>query len=149
MTDGLIDEFNDQRSLDTPLAESGIAGMAIGMAVLTAFGTTRIDRTTEALDDQAYRDSILPSELVGKPLSDPLVLHAIELWASAEAAEVLAGISDGERLGLAAGYVKEGDAAALADGAEMGGGDLMRLAAGHVRIFAEAGKLADRIDQVV
>jgi hypothetical protein len=66
-----------------------MAGMAIGMAVLTAFGTTRIDRTTEALNDQVYRDSILPPELVGQPLGDPLVLDAIELWASAEAAEVL------------------------------------------------------------
>jgi MFS family permease len=66
-----------------------MAGMAIGMAVLTAFGTTRIDRTTDALDDQAYRDSILPPELVGQPLADPLVLDAIERWASAEAAEVL------------------------------------------------------------
>jgi len=66
-----------------------MAGMAVGMAVLTAFGTTRIDQTTLALDDQAYRDSILPAELVGQPLGDPLVLDAIEHWASAEAAEVL------------------------------------------------------------
>jgi pyruvate dehydrogenase E1 component beta subunit len=33
VTDGLIDEYGDQRSLDTPLAESGIVGMAVGMAV--------------------------------------------------------------------------------------------------------------------
>lgn len=33
VTDGLIDQFGPQRVLDTPLAESGIAGMAIGMAV--------------------------------------------------------------------------------------------------------------------
>jgi MFS family permease len=66
-----------------------MAGMAIGMAVLTAFGTTRIDQTTRALDEQAYRDAILPAELVGQPLADPLVLDAIERWASAEAAEVL------------------------------------------------------------
>jgi len=33
VTDGLIDRFGDQRSLDTPLAESGIVGMAIGMAI--------------------------------------------------------------------------------------------------------------------
>ncbi len=33
VTDGLIDKFGEQRSVDTPLAESGIAGMAIGMAV--------------------------------------------------------------------------------------------------------------------
>ncbi len=33
VTDGLMDRFGDQRSLDTPLAESGIVGMAIGMAI--------------------------------------------------------------------------------------------------------------------
>ena len=33
VTDGLIDQFGNQRVLDTPLAESGIVGMSIGMAV--------------------------------------------------------------------------------------------------------------------
>jgi len=33
VTEGLIDQFGDQRSLDTPLAESAIVGMSIGMAV--------------------------------------------------------------------------------------------------------------------
>ncbi|MCJ7830063.1 MAG: alpha-ketoacid dehydrogenase subunit beta [Desulfobacterales bacterium] len=33
VTEGLIEKFGDQRVLDTPLAESGIAGMSIGMAV--------------------------------------------------------------------------------------------------------------------
>jgi pyruvate dehydrogenase E1 component beta subunit len=33
VTDGLIDQFGDQRVLDTPLAESAIAGVSIGMAV--------------------------------------------------------------------------------------------------------------------
>jgi pyruvate dehydrogenase E1 component beta subunit len=33
VTEGLFDQFGDQRSLDTPLAESGIVGMSIGMAV--------------------------------------------------------------------------------------------------------------------
>jgi pyruvate dehydrogenase E1 component beta subunit len=32
VTDGLIDQFGDQRVLDTPLAESGIVGMSVGMA---------------------------------------------------------------------------------------------------------------------
>ncbi len=32
VTDGLIDLFGDERVLDTPLAESGIVGMSIGMA---------------------------------------------------------------------------------------------------------------------
>jgi pyruvate dehydrogenase E1 component beta subunit len=33
VTDGLIDSFGEDRVIDTPLAESGILGMAIGMAV--------------------------------------------------------------------------------------------------------------------
>lgn len=69
-----------------------MAGMAIGMAILTAFGTTRIDAVTVALDDAAYRNSVLPPELVGRPLSDPLVLDALERWASAEAATVLGSL---------------------------------------------------------
>ena len=32
-TDGLINQFGEERVLDTPLAESAIAGMSIGMAV--------------------------------------------------------------------------------------------------------------------
>jgi len=33
VTDGLFEQFGESRSLDTPLAESGIVGMSIGMAV--------------------------------------------------------------------------------------------------------------------
>jgi pyruvate dehydrogenase E1 component beta subunit len=33
VTEGLIDEFGEERVMDTPLAESGIAGFAIGMAL--------------------------------------------------------------------------------------------------------------------
>ena len=33
VTDGLIKEFGDERVLDTPLAESGIVGTAIGLAL--------------------------------------------------------------------------------------------------------------------
>ena len=33
VTDGLIDQFGDQRVLDTPLAEAAIVGMSIGMGV--------------------------------------------------------------------------------------------------------------------
>jgi MFS family permease len=66
-----------------------MAGMALGMAILTAFATSRIDTLTEAIRDQVFRDRILPPDLVGEPLSDPLVLDALERWASAEAATVL------------------------------------------------------------
>ncbi|SPF39403.1 Pyruvate dehydrogenase E1 component subunit beta [Syntrophobacter sp. SbD1] len=34
VTDGLLDKFGSQRVLDTPLAESAIAGFSIGMAIL-------------------------------------------------------------------------------------------------------------------
>ena len=33
VTDGLLDRFGPERVIDTPLAESGIVGMAIGMAI--------------------------------------------------------------------------------------------------------------------
>lgn len=33
VTDGLVDQFGEERSMDTPLAESGIVGMSIGMAL--------------------------------------------------------------------------------------------------------------------
>jgi pyruvate dehydrogenase E1 component beta subunit len=33
VTDGLVNKYGDQRVIDTPLAESGIVGMSIGMAV--------------------------------------------------------------------------------------------------------------------
>lgn len=66
-----------------------MAGMAFGMAILTAFATSRIDAVSVAIRDQAYRDRILPADLVGAPLSDPLVLDALERWASSEAATVL------------------------------------------------------------
>ena len=34
VTEGLVDQFGEQRVLDTPLAEAGIVGMSIGMAAL-------------------------------------------------------------------------------------------------------------------
>jgi MFS family permease len=64
-----------------------MAGMALGMAILTAFGTTRIDSVTEAFNDQ-----ILPPDLVGRTMADPLVLDALERWAAGEAASVLGSL---------------------------------------------------------
>jgi len=79
-----------------------MAGMALGMAILTAFGTTQIDTVVAALNDQAYRDAILPPELVGSTMADPLVLDAIETWAAGEAASVLGSLFLAAALVLAA-----------------------------------------------
>lgn len=69
-----------------------MAGMAIGLAVLTGFGTSRIEALSVVLTDAAARDAILPLELVGRPLQDPQVIGALETWASAQAASILGGI---------------------------------------------------------
>jgi sugar phosphate isomerase/epimerase len=40
-----------------------MAGMAVGLAVLTAFGTGRIEALSVVITDQAARDAVLPQEL--------------------------------------------------------------------------------------
>jgi len=69
-----------------------MAGMAIGLAVLTGFGTQRIEGLSVVLTDAAARDLVLPVELRGRQLADPLVVNALEQWASAQAASILAGL---------------------------------------------------------
>jgi MFS family permease len=69
-----------------------MAGMAVGLAVLTAFGTGRIEALSLVLTDQATRDAVLPPTLRGRPLADPLVVDVLEAWASAQAASILAGL---------------------------------------------------------
>ncbi|MFN8520388.1 MAG: MFS transporter [Chloroflexota bacterium] len=69
-----------------------MAGMAVGLAVLTAFGTGRIEALSVVLTDQAARDAVLPPELRGRALADPLVVDVLESWASAQAASILAGL---------------------------------------------------------
>ena len=68
-------------------------GMAIGLAVLTAYGSTTIDRLTAEVyaTPDAYQ-ALLPPELVGRPLNDGLVVAALEAWAAGEAARILGGI---------------------------------------------------------
>ncbi len=68
-------------------------GMAVGLAALTAFGSTTIDR----LYNQVYATSdsfklFIPEALRGRPLRDGLVVQALEDWASSEAARILVGI---------------------------------------------------------
>jgi MFS family permease len=68
-------------------------GMAIGLAVLTAYGSTVIDR----LHDQIYNTpggylQYIPADLQGRDLHDPLVVGALETWASGEAAQIMVGL---------------------------------------------------------
>jgi MFS family permease len=68
-------------------------GMAVGLAVLTAFGSTIIDRLWSAIyaTPDAYK-AFLPASLRDRPLEDGLVVEALEAWASGEAARILIGI---------------------------------------------------------
>ncbi len=69
-----------------------MAGMAIGLAVLTGFGTQRIEGLSVVLTDAVARDQVLPEALRGRALADPLVVDVLEAWASSQAASILAGL---------------------------------------------------------
>jgi MFS family permease len=69
-----------------------MAGMAVGLAVLTGFGTQRIESLSVVINDAAARDLVLPVELRGRPLGDLAVIDVLETWASAQAASILAGL---------------------------------------------------------
>jgi hypothetical protein len=68
-------------------------GMAIGLAILTAYGSTTIDRLSREIyaTPDAYTQFI-PEELRDRPLRDPLVVEALETWASREAASIMVGL---------------------------------------------------------
>jgi MFS family permease len=68
-------------------------GMAVGLAILTAYGSTTIER----LYDQVYATAdsyktFIPAELRDRPLRDGLVVQALETWAAGEAARIMVGI---------------------------------------------------------
>jgi MFS family permease len=70
-----------------------MVGMAVGLAILTAYGSTTIDR----LYDQVYATEgayleIIPADLRDRPLRDPFVVDALEDWASREAAGIMVGL---------------------------------------------------------
>lgn len=70
-----------------------MVGMAVGLAILTAYGSTTIDR----LYDQVYAtpdayQQYVPPELRDRPLKDPLVVEALEAWAAGEAARIMVGV---------------------------------------------------------
>ncbi len=68
-------------------------GMSIGLAVLTAYGSTVIDQ----LHDQIYNTpggylQHIPPDLQNRDLHDPLVVGALESWAAGEAARIMTGL---------------------------------------------------------
>ena len=70
-----------------------MAGMAVGLAILTAYGSTTIDR----LYDQVYATAdaykvYIPEILRNRPLHDALVVNALEAWAASEAARIMVGL---------------------------------------------------------
>jgi MFS family permease len=77
-------------------------GMAIGVAVLTAYGSTTIDRLYDrlfsAVNPEGWKQ-VIPAELRDRPLRDGLVVNALEAWAANEASGILVGMF------LAAGVV--------------------------------------------
>jgi MFS family permease len=68
-------------------------GMAIGLATLTAFGSTIIDRLWAQIlaTPDAYK-AFIPESLRDRAFNDGLVVEALEQWASAEAARILVGV---------------------------------------------------------
>ena len=68
-------------------------GMAVGLAVLTAYGSTTIDRLSAQVyaTPDAYL-AYIPENLRDRPLKDPLVVEALESWASREAASIMVGL---------------------------------------------------------
>ena len=68
-------------------------GMAVGLAILTAYGSTTIDRLYDEVyaTPDAYLEFI-PESLRDRPLRDPFVVGALEEWASREAASIMVGL---------------------------------------------------------
>jgi MFS family permease len=68
-------------------------GMAVGVAVLTAYGSTTIDRLYDQLFavPDAWKE-VIPVELRDRPLRDGLVVEALERWAATEASGILIGL---------------------------------------------------------
>ena len=70
-------------------------GMAVGVAVLTAFGSTTIDRLFDQLFSAANPEgwkAVIPAELRDRPLRDGFVVDALEAWAANEASGILVGM---------------------------------------------------------
>lgn len=115
-----------------------MVGMAVGVAILTAYGSTQIDRLYanlfSAANPDGWRD-VIPAELRDRDLHDGLVVNALEAWASGEASRILVGmflaagivtvvaIPPGLALGRRARRLTAGSVASDATGTRSGGSD--------------------------
>ena len=65
-------------------------GMAIGLAVLTAYGSTTIEHLNDEIfsSPEAYA-AFLPPELADRSFQDPLIVDFLETWAAERAAETM------------------------------------------------------------
>ena len=68
-------------------------GMAIGVAILTAYGSTTINH----LYDQLFAvpdgwKAVIPEDLRDRPLRDAFVVDALETWAAGQASQILVGL---------------------------------------------------------
>jgi hypothetical protein len=114
-------------------------GMAVGVAVLTAYGSTTIDRLYDRLFSAANPDGwkdVIPAELRDRPLRDGLVVNALEAWAAREASGILVGMF------LAAGVVT---IIAIPPGLALGS-RTRRLSAGATTTAASAAGGSDGLD---
>ncbi len=68
-------------------------GMAVGMAALTAYGSTTITRVSNEIygAGDTYKQYI-PAYLRDRSVSDGLVAQALEIWAANKAASIMVGI---------------------------------------------------------
>jgi MFS family permease len=92
-----------------------MVGMAIGVSILTAYGSTRINDLYDSLFSAANPDgwrAVVPPALRDRGLHDGFVVDALERWAANEASTILVGIF------LAAGIVT---IVAIAPGLALGG----------------------------
>ncbi|MGZ6273745.1 MAG: MFS transporter [Candidatus Limnocylindrales bacterium] len=68
-------------------------GMAVGMAALTAYGSTTITRISNEIygSGEGYKQYI-PEYLRNRSINDGLVAQALEQWAASKAASIMVGI---------------------------------------------------------
>lgn len=68
-------------------------GMAVGLAILVAYGSTTIERLTAQVyaTPDAYKQFI-PEDLRNRSLKDGLVVDALESWAAGEAARIMVAL---------------------------------------------------------